>query len=317
MLKTAPLKDNILIAVPVIILVLLAGIMCLVGFYSARQIKLAQKMVVLEAISHFDNIIITRHWSASYGGVFVKQKKDVKPNPYLDNNHIFSDQQEILIKINPAWMTRQISELSNQINNYYYHITSLNPLNPDNSPDSFEIEALQFFEQHKDEKYYYHLTDEGQLDFMGVLLTEKPCLQCHAKQGYKVGDVRGGIRVSLPPDRYLEEVSFIVQNRNFLLIATPIIGVLIIAFFFRFMTILKRAEQQLITQEKMASLGGLVAGVAHEINTPVGIGIGCISHLVEKTRKLKDAGKLLEISVLDHLILLPEGYTSLADDGLI
>ncbi len=35
------------------------------------------------------------------------------------------------------------------------------------------------------------------------------------------------------------------------------------------------------------------------------------------TRKLKEAGKILEISVLDHLILLPEGYYSMADQGLI
>jgi DNA repair protein RadC len=35
------------------------------------------------------------------------------------------------------------------------------------------------------------------------------------------------------------------------------------------------------------------------------------------TKKLKDAGKLLDITLLDHLILLPEGYTSMADEGLL
>jgi len=38
---------------------------------------------------------------------------------------------------------------------------------------------------------------------------------------------------------------------------------------------------------------------------------------IKITKKLKDAGKLLDIALLDHLILLPEGYTSLADEGLI
>ncbi|MHC4183906.1 MAG: JAB domain-containing protein [Planctomycetota bacterium] len=38
---------------------------------------------------------------------------------------------------------------------------------------------------------------------------------------------------------------------------------------------------------------------------------------IQLTRKLKEAGQLLEISVLDHLILFPEGYTSFADEGLI
>lgn len=35
------------------------------------------------------------------------------------------------------------------------------------------------------------------------------------------------------------------------------------------------------------------------------------------TRKLKDAGKFLDIPVLDHLIVTSEGYFSFADDGII
>lgn len=38
---------------------------------------------------------------------------------------------------------------------------------------------------------------------------------------------------------------------------------------------------------------------------------------IELTKKLIEAGKLLEISVLDHLILTSEGFYSFADEGLI
>jgi hemerythrin-like metal-binding protein len=40
-------------------------------------------------------------------------------------------------------------------------------------------------------------------------------------------------------------------------------------------------QQQLLNSEKMASLGRMVAGFAHELNTPVGIAIGAVSNSVQ------------------------------------
>ncbi len=52
---------------------------------------------------------------------------------------------------------------------------------------------------------------------------------------------------------------------------------------------LKDAQNQLVQTEKLASLGGLVAGIAHEINTPIGIGVTAASHLQDITTKIDAA----------------------------
>lgn len=55
------------------------------------------------------------------------------------------------------------------------------------------------------------------------------------------------------------------------------------------MEILESAQQQLVESERMASLGGLVAGITHDVNTPLGVSVTAASFLIERINALETA----------------------------
>jgi signal transduction histidine kinase len=73
---------------------------------------------------------------------------------------------------------------------------------------------------------------------------------------------------------------------------------------------LRQAQETLIQTEKLASLGALVAGIAHEINTPVGIALSCASHLADTTGLLRRLYAADDVGVDDF-----ERYMATAEDS--
>lgn len=255
------------------------------GLYHVRTSS--KELELNQAIQSLDKDLLYRRWASMHGGVYVPVTEKTPPNPYLKDipeRELVTPSGRLLTLVNPAYMTRQVFELAREGNSGVRgHITSLKPHRPGNEPDKWERSALlSFQEQGKLEvSSYEQLDGKPYLRLMRGFYIEQSCLKCHAYQGYKLGDIRGGISVSIPLDIFIKQE----QHKLRTIIAGLIIMWLLGSGFIllvrnRLLTSLQREESsvnaleaarvQLFQQEKMASIGQLAAGVAHEINNPMG-----------------------------------------------
>lgn len=185
-------------------------ILSIIGFFNIidnwydKNKELQELVLVKQAQTHFNAQVDTRKWNARYGGVYVKPNKNETPNPYLQDSTLKINDKLTLIKINPAWMTRQLSELSD-IDNFSFRITSLAPINPKNKASAFDTRALKEFEDGMTTEYYE--LDNKNFNYMGALITTESCLECHKHQGYEIGEIRGGISIKLNATEYNNIIS--------------------------------------------------------------------------------------------------------------
>lgn len=156
---------------------------------------------IIQARIAFEKDVIYRRWNAQQGGVYAPVNPATQPNPYLEvpERDIQTPSGKPLTKVNPAYMTRQVHELGALASGVLGHITSLKPLRPQNQPDAWERGILERLEAGTTEvSEVKEIGGKQYMRFMRPLVTETACLPCHASQGYKIGDIRGGISVSVP-----------------------------------------------------------------------------------------------------------------------
>lgn len=239
---------------PFFLTISLVIVLFLVGIYFGfiyRINNLISDQFLVTARAHFRNIVITRRWNANYGGVFIKKTPGIISNPYLKNPDIETKDGVVYTMKNPALMTREISEYAAIAGDFKFHITSLKPLNPNNAPDDFERNALSMFEMGEKENYTTQKS-KGRTVFryMAPLFVEEGCMQCHAEQGYKIGDVRGGISVEFDVTDVTD--GMIANNRIIIILCIITIILLITIIYFVVIRLVPRLNNAYQVIEKMS-----------------------------------------------------------------
>jgi two-component system, NtrC family, sensor kinase len=102
-------------------------------------------------------------------------------------------------KINPQLMKNDPEIFKRQVmEDIGYRAVSTKPMNPENRADDWEARALSKFTRQTDFHFELQgLQGKPQFRYIGPVFVQENCLSCHGYEGIKVGDLRGGISVTV------------------------------------------------------------------------------------------------------------------------
>ncbi|MEA2073123.1 MAG: DUF3365 domain-containing protein, partial [Campylobacterota bacterium] len=217
-------------------------------YSESKEIGFNNSQILSDAKSIFDKDITFRRWVAMHGGVYVPITQKTPPNQYLahiPNRDITTTTGMKLTLMNPAYALRQFM---NDFQSSYAEkgkITSLKLINPNNAPDAFEKAALEKFDASSAAKEHYkkikNTQGQNELRYIKPLIVRESCLKCHSHQGYKVGDVRGGISITLSLEKYEKILNEALDYLKTIHLFALFFGILFLYFTYLY---LKKAQIQ-------------------------------------------------------------------------
>jgi PAS domain S-box-containing protein len=206
--------------------------------YHADEHQQAIDMASIEARAHYNKDKTFRHWGASHGGVYVPVDEHTPPNPRLSHipeRDITTASGKKLTLMNPAYMIRQMMQDYENIYGVRGRITTF----PDklfyqgNMPDAWELAALQYFQRGGEEvKEITDLNGMPHLRLIRPLFIKQGCLKCHGSQGYKIGDLRGAVGVSVPMQPYLDSEQEALKAQAVFSGILWLVGLLALGYFY-------------------------------------------------------------------------------------
>ena len=191
------------------------------------QHKAILQEAAIEARTQLEVNLEYRNLISELGGVYASVD-NISPNPYLKvpKRDILTKDGDKLTLLNPAYMTRLMFERMGKKSSlpFINKITSLNFVNPVNTPDEWEKKSLFSFEKGvKEASEIISIDGKTYLRLMRPFITGDSCLKCHGYQGYKEGDIRGGISIAVPLGQYSELEA---RTRNIILLTYVLLWLL-------------------------------------------------------------------------------------------
>ena len=154
--------------------------------------------------------LASREWVISHGGVYVPIDNRTPPSPWLSHvpeRDIKTPAEKSLTLMNSSYVLRQMMESYGTLYGEKTRISSLKPLNPVNRANPWEEKALRYLQANptKTDFYELHHSNEGEyIRMMIPMYVERSCLKCHNPSENKVGDIRGGVSISVPLKAFID-----------------------------------------------------------------------------------------------------------------
>jgi len=184
------------------------GIMGMITAISvADHERMKTALAVEKARTIFQKDLSYRFWNSQIGGIYGAlgnaAEKNGDAQAAIEPN-IETPGGKRLTLINPGVMTRMIHEIDLREFGLSIRLCAVKPVNPDNQADAWESKALARLGSTGTE-YYELVTGEGGtlLRYVGGLRITQQCLTCHVEQRFHVGEMRGGLSVTIPYNQTL------------------------------------------------------------------------------------------------------------------
>ncbi len=211
----------------------------------------AEYLASKEAHANWNKDQVFRRWASRHGGIYVKPDERTPPNPYLahlPHRDVETTDGIKLTLMNPAYMMSQMTREFEEMYGVKGSLTAQILLNPANKPDAWELASLkQFGKGVKEVEELSNIDGMPYLRMMKPMKMKQSCVLCHGHLGFKVGDIRGGMSISIPLTPYLQAAE---SSRVFLIATHTVIwlfGIVGIVFLFY------RNRQQDLEQQQAAS----------------------------------------------------------------